>query len=176
MGCVITWVFFVGAGGEQFDMFDSGEPQMMNGAPDFMGENQFEEPQVRERNCSSQRHNLIILFTRIMNLNRTENFQINLENYENRWYKGTYFYDVEFVYVGQWTQWCILSHHVHRQGASRARETPNLAGGTEDDAGEERYSVLLSSRKNKQKQQQIQPTHTLYTTQNGGVSVVITSC
>ncbi|XP_022310309.1 clathrin light chain B-like isoform X1 [Crassostrea virginica] len=35
-----------GAGGEQFDMFDSGEPQMMNGAPDFMGENQFEEPQA----------------------------------------------------------------------------------------------------------------------------------
>ncbi|XP_052684727.1 clathrin light chain A-like isoform X1 [Crassostrea angulata] len=32
-------------GGEQFDMFDDGEPQMMNGAPDFMGENQFEESQ-----------------------------------------------------------------------------------------------------------------------------------
>lgn len=88
MGCVITWgFFFLGAGGEQFDMFDSGEPQMMNGAPDFMGENQFEEPQVRERNCSS-RHNLKCLsdnlFTRIMNLNRTENLQINLEKYENR--------------------------------------------------------------------------------------------
>lgn len=39
-------------GGEQFDMFDDGEPQMMNGAPDFMGENQFEESQVQNNHLS----------------------------------------------------------------------------------------------------------------------------
>lgn len=39
-------------GGEQFDMFDDGEPQMMNGAPDFMGENQFEESQVQNNQLS----------------------------------------------------------------------------------------------------------------------------
>lgn len=33
-------------------MFDDGEPQMMNGAPDFMGENQFEESQVQNNHLS----------------------------------------------------------------------------------------------------------------------------
>lgn len=33
-------------------MFDDGEPQMMNGAPDFMGENQFEESQVQNNQLS----------------------------------------------------------------------------------------------------------------------------
>lgn len=49
-------------GGEQFDMFDDGEPQMMNGAPDFMGENQFEESQVQNNHLSDPKIHTLCCF------------------------------------------------------------------------------------------------------------------
>lgn len=43
-------------------MFDDGEPQMMNGAPDFMGENQFEESQVQNNHLSDPKIHTLCCF------------------------------------------------------------------------------------------------------------------
>lgn len=61
-------------GGEQFDMFDDGEPQMMNGAPDFMGENQFEESQVQNNQLSDPWYILFVVSVNgTLKLNNTFN-------------------------------------------------------------------------------------------------------
>lgn len=78
-------------------MFDDGEPQMMNGAPDFMGENQFEESQVQNisvngtlklNNTFNKMSTKLILFAVHFNINNNIVLGFMYRNNDHDWNYG----------------------------------------------------------------------------------------